>query len=166
MGLAASQGRFLCLTARLNDLVYEGQQISQQRMALAEESSLIAKEYTAAINNKKMVCTTPAGGEQQLTYSVITNQDPNTGLCMRIVDLNGNVVSMPNKTSLEVKSTDEEGNEITESFSSTAAFIDKYLPELTPEQKVEYSVKSLEEIKDYYIQTYPDNNLVLTIKQS
>ena len=43
MGLAASQGRFLCLTARLNDLVYEGQQIAQQRLALAEESKNIAE---------------------------------------------------------------------------------------------------------------------------
>ena len=44
MGLAASQGRYLCLTARMSDLVYEGQQISQQRMALAKESSAVAEE--------------------------------------------------------------------------------------------------------------------------
>ena len=60
MGLAASQGRYLSLTARMSDLVYEGQQISQQRMALAKESSAVEvipymesadfKDYTCCID--------------------------------------------------------------------------------------------------------------------
>ena len=54
MGLAASQGRYLCLTARMSDLVYEGQQISQQRMALAKETSAIAQEYNDALSNTVM----------------------------------------------------------------------------------------------------------------
>lgn len=37
MGLAASQARFLGLTARKSNIEYEGQQVNQQRMALAEE---------------------------------------------------------------------------------------------------------------------------------
>ena len=39
MGLAASQARFLNLTARKNNLEYEGQQINQQRTTLANESA-------------------------------------------------------------------------------------------------------------------------------
>lgn len=35
MGLAASQGRFLLLTARKSDVELQGQQINQQRMAIA-----------------------------------------------------------------------------------------------------------------------------------
>ncbi|MFA6990283.1 MAG: hypothetical protein WC197_09460 [Candidatus Gastranaerophilaceae bacterium] len=35
MGLVASQGRFLMLTARKSDLEMQGQSINQQRMALA-----------------------------------------------------------------------------------------------------------------------------------
>ena len=35
MGLAASQARFLNLTARKTNLEYEGQQINQQRTTLA-----------------------------------------------------------------------------------------------------------------------------------
>lgn len=38
MGLAASQGRFLALTARKSDLEFNGQGINQQRMALAHQS--------------------------------------------------------------------------------------------------------------------------------
>ena len=37
MGLAASQARFLGLTARKSNIEYEGQQVNQQRTALAEE---------------------------------------------------------------------------------------------------------------------------------
>jgi len=39
MGLAASQARFLNLTARKTNLEYEGQQINQQRTTLANESA-------------------------------------------------------------------------------------------------------------------------------
>jgi len=39
MGLAASQARFLGLTARKSNVEYEGQQVNQQRTALANESA-------------------------------------------------------------------------------------------------------------------------------
>ena len=39
MGLAASQARFLGLTARKSNTEYQGQQINQQRTSLANESS-------------------------------------------------------------------------------------------------------------------------------
>ena len=39
MGMAASQARFLGLTARKSNVEYQGQQINQQRTALATESS-------------------------------------------------------------------------------------------------------------------------------
>ena len=37
MGLAASQARFLGITARKSNIEYEGQQVNQQRTALAQE---------------------------------------------------------------------------------------------------------------------------------
>lgn len=44
MGLAASQARYLGLTARKSNIEYEGQQVNQQRTALAEEvNSLYSK---------------------------------------------------------------------------------------------------------------------------
>jgi hypothetical protein len=39
MGMSASQARFLCLTARKNNVEFEGQQINQQRTSLSNESS-------------------------------------------------------------------------------------------------------------------------------
>lgn len=47
MGLAASQGRFLSLTARKSDVEYKGQQINQKRMILSSEE----QNYATAMSN-------------------------------------------------------------------------------------------------------------------
>ena len=39
MGMAASQARYLALTARKTNVEYEGQQINQERTALANQSA-------------------------------------------------------------------------------------------------------------------------------
>lgn len=50
MGMAASQARFLQLTARRSNIEYQGQQINQQRLALANSSSgLFEKMLTLAV---------------------------------------------------------------------------------------------------------------------
>jgi hypothetical protein len=50
MGLAASQARYLGLTARKTNVEYQGQQINQQRTALANESSsLYSKLYSLSV---------------------------------------------------------------------------------------------------------------------
>ncbi|MDO5437730.1 MAG: hypothetical protein Q4F80_05990 [bacterium] len=46
MGMAASQARFLSLTARKSNVEYEGQQINQERTALANESSNLYAQLT------------------------------------------------------------------------------------------------------------------------
>ena len=47
MGLAASQARFLGLTARKSNIEYEGQQVNQQRTALAEEVNSLYNSLAA-----------------------------------------------------------------------------------------------------------------------
>lgn len=47
MGMAASQARFLNLTARLNNVEYQGQQINQQRTLLSNES---AQSYNSLLS--------------------------------------------------------------------------------------------------------------------
>lgn len=46
MGMAASQARFLGLTARKSNTEYEGQQVNQQRTALANESASLYNQLT------------------------------------------------------------------------------------------------------------------------
>ena len=54
MGLSASQGRMLLLTARKSDLEYRAQQISQKRLVLAQQLEEIAVEYEDATSNRQM----------------------------------------------------------------------------------------------------------------
>ncbi len=55
MGLSASQGRLLMLTARQNDLEFQAQQISQQRLSLATKLDDISQEYETAVSNRQMI---------------------------------------------------------------------------------------------------------------
>lgn len=57
MGLSASQARFLQLTARKNDIEYHVQQITQERLAMAQKLTQVSDEYNDAISNKKLVFT-------------------------------------------------------------------------------------------------------------
>lgn len=54
MGLAASQGRMLLLTARKSDLEFRAQQISQKRLILAQQLEEISTEYETATSNRQM----------------------------------------------------------------------------------------------------------------
>ena len=47
MGMAASQARFLGLTARKTNVEYEGQQVNQQRTALSNESAGLFNQMLA-----------------------------------------------------------------------------------------------------------------------
>ncbi len=68
MGMAASQARFLGLTARMNNVEYEGQQINQQRTALSNKT---ASYYTDLLGME--VPTAPS--VEQFTQTVYTFDD-------------------------------------------------------------------------------------------
>jgi hypothetical protein len=54
MGLSASQGRLLLLTARRSDLEFRAQQISQKRLILSQQLEEISMEYENATSNRQM----------------------------------------------------------------------------------------------------------------
>ena len=167
MGLAASQGRYLCLTARNSDLVYEGQQISQQ----------VADKYNEAMNNKIMQANTADGVTQQLTYDILTSQNPYSGLGMRLVDVNGNVV-IPGEY-IEVSSKEQQeatdGEEsLSENYNSPKKytskddFIQKYFSDVTEDDLTELRSMSLNDLCNYYNEQNPDSewNVVYKDKTS
>ena len=49
MGLAASQGRLLMLTARKSDIEFSVQCINQRRTILAEQTTKLVRQYSAAM---------------------------------------------------------------------------------------------------------------------
>lgn len=63
MGLAASQARFLSLTARKTNVEYEGQQINQQRTALANQSAGLFNQMLSL-----EVPTPPSASDYTKTY--------------------------------------------------------------------------------------------------
>lgn len=99
MGFAASQARFLSLTARLSDNEYEAQQIAQERLALASSMDIFSDEYEAATSNEVYLANVFMGDgnlkEVTLTYDVITKDITEGGLGMKLVTSSGLVV-VPN----------------------------------------------------------------------
>ncbi|MCD8025212.1 MAG: hypothetical protein LUE64_06720 [Candidatus Gastranaerophilales bacterium] len=74
MGMAASQARFLSLTARKSNVEYEGQQVNQQRTALANESANLYSKLTALD-----VPTPPSTSDYYTTvYTFSTSELDNT----------------------------------------------------------------------------------------
>ena len=117
MGMAASQARFLSLTARKNNVEYEGQQINQQRTTLSNESS----NYYSQLCN--LVVPTPPSTEDytKTTYTFVDGSETNT-INSLVAKQNGlyilnytqayeteSVVS--NGSVVTTKKVDEDGNE-------------------------------------------------------
>ncbi len=68
MGLAASQARYLTLSARKNDLEYAAQTISSRRLQLAYKTAEIARKYSDGMNNKAiMIANTVDVGDGTFT---------------------------------------------------------------------------------------------------
>jgi len=119
MGLAASQARFLFLTARKTNLEYEAQQISQARAMLAQSTETIALAYEKAMANTCLyfVDENTSNGQVRLTYTNLTRSkypsasDPlaETGLGCRLVDCWGKIVvpEFPSKEEMAREGTNE-----------------------------------------------------------
>lgn len=100
MGLAASQARFLQLTARRTNIEYMGQQINQERLALANASAgLFEKMLT-------LVPPTPPSSQDDKYYTQGYNfTDPADELQKKISWVSTNDASVPVSTGINVTST-------------------------------------------------------------
>jgi DNA repair ATPase RecN len=80
VGLAASQARFLALTARKSDLELTGQQINQSRMQLANVTNQL---FTVVTNLEP---DSPAAVQMQLRINALQSLDKSLELQLRRVD--------------------------------------------------------------------------------
>ena len=62
MGMSASQARLLAITARINDVEYKSQQISNTKLRLADEAEQVSTAYTEALNKQKYTYTDYSSG--------------------------------------------------------------------------------------------------------
>lgn len=65
MGMSASQARLLSITARISDVEFKSQQISNNKLRLADESEQIANNYTQALNRQKLTFTDWSTGKAE-----------------------------------------------------------------------------------------------------
>jgi hypothetical protein len=86
MGLAASQARFLGLTARKSNTEYEGQQVNQQRTTLANESASLYSQLT----NLTVPTPPDVNDYYQTTYSFTVDNTTYTMSSLPQMDANGN----------------------------------------------------------------------------
>ena len=80
MGFAASQARYLLLTARKSDLEFRAQQITNSEMILAMQTEEIAREYSMKLSNQTIRYQTGEGGIAELTAA---NFNALTGLTLQ-----------------------------------------------------------------------------------
>lgn len=80
MGLAASQARFLALTARKSNLELDGQQINQSRMQLANVTNQLFTVFT------NLEPDSPEAIQIQLRISALQSLDKALELQLRRVD--------------------------------------------------------------------------------
>lgn len=72
MGLAASQARFLCLTARKADCEYKSTALAQDKLNITEKMSQISNEYAQAMNATKLMwCPDGMDGDFGLSYGLL-----------------------------------------------------------------------------------------------
>jgi len=80
MGMSASQARMLSLTARMSDLEFSGQSISNSKIRLSQQSQDATKAYQDALNELKLTVNNgtaniDATAYNLTTYGVISSTD-------------------------------------------------------------------------------------------
>lgn len=73
MGLAASQARFLAITARKANCEFKSMQIAQEKMSITRELDKATTEYQSAINATKLIWDTDGTGQNSfpLSYDIM-----------------------------------------------------------------------------------------------
>lgn len=116
MGLAASQARFLQLTARRSNIEYQGQQINQQRLALANESAGLYQRQLTLV-----VPTPPSSSDDKFIAPAYDFTDPKDGIKKNIQFTFNATQTAITGYSLKYDKYDPNGNSITVTQKSTDA---------------------------------------------
>lgn len=97
MGLSASQARYLCLTARKNNVEFQIQQITQQKLALANMLDSEALLWSNGMNTQHLYYSVGGSGSAsvdlpRLSYQIVTGDQEGGGLNLRVRDSYGRTV--------------------------------------------------------------------------
>lgn len=97
MGLSASQARYLCLTARKNNVEYQIQQITQQKLALTNQLDEEALLWSNGMNTQHLYYSQGGSGSAavdlpRLSYQIVTGNIDEGGLNLSVRDSYGRTV--------------------------------------------------------------------------
>lgn len=82
MGMAASQARLLCITARISDVEFQAQSIQNAKLQLATQSDAAYQEYMEALDAQSLVLrmVDPSSGAQSTVTATFNNLCSSTRL--------------------------------------------------------------------------------------
>ena len=97
MGLSPSQGRFLTLTARKNNIEFQVQQLTQAKLQLADQQDTEAYLWSNGMNIQHLYYAADGNGSisddlPRLSYQLCTKSASDGGLNMRVIDKYGRIV--------------------------------------------------------------------------
>jgi len=101
MGMSASQGRFLMLTAQKSNNEYQAQSITFQRMMLAENVDNWTEEYNDAMQNKTLLFGQVSKDGKSINYNSrlhyddIVRDEKEGGMSMSLVSATSNKIVVP-----------------------------------------------------------------------
>ncbi len=101
MGMSASQGRFLMLTAQKSNNEFQAQSITFQRMMLADNVERWTNEYNESLANKTLLFgqanndATSMNYNARLTYADIVRDRDEGGMSMSLVSATSNKIVVP-----------------------------------------------------------------------
>ena len=97
MGMSASQARYLCLTARKNNVEYQIQQLTQQKLMLANQMDEEASLWSNGMNIQHLYYSKDGTGSAstdlpRLSYSIVTSSTEDGGMGLKVRDSYGREV--------------------------------------------------------------------------
>ena len=98
MGMSASQARYLCLTARKNNVEFQIQQLTQQKLMLANLLDDEATLWSDGMNVQHLYYSADGSGGSassdlpRLSYSIVTGSQADGGMGLKVRDSYGREV--------------------------------------------------------------------------
>lgn len=128
MGLAASQGRLLCMTARLSNNEFEQQSIAYSKQRLSDDSEQINDKYLDALSQTKYQILTGYNGTEacysDLSYNQLTGLNSVATGKQYLVKTNNGKVLVSQDVANAYKKTNGDYNRFLKELGYTQANID------------------------------------------
>lgn len=128
MGLAASQGRLLTITARKSDCEFQSMKLSHEKIALSRDMERISDEYQAAMGKTKLIYDYYGSGtsEMMLNYGLLMTPSAYNDYYPKILTDNKNrvVLSGPYAAAAKAAGIPQEGYNGTPSSEIRNVFVE------------------------------------------